>query len=124
MANTRQFATHSQPFPVFANDDPTFNYDFALFAGLHGSTNLATSPSGAQFVIHAQPFPIYVDAVIANRQYVDFAAYLSDLMPSSAGGGGTYVLSGPGVTELFVTRGGLSSGNVSYMINPMSRRTN
>ena len=35
-----------------------------------------------------------------------------------------YTLSGPGMTELFITTGTLCGGGVSYILNPHSKRTN
>ena len=43
--------------------------------------------------------------------------------PPPPSGGLFLVDGGPGVTELFVTTGTLSGGGLSYLLNPMSRRT-
>jgi hypothetical protein len=40
-----------------------------------------------------------------------------------AGGNFQFLIGGPDITEQFVTHGGISAMDVSYLINPLSRRT-
>ena len=40
-----------------------------------------------------------------------------------SGGGNQFLIGGPDLTENFVTSGTISAMNVSYTINPLSRRT-
>lgn len=43
--------------------------------------------------------------------------------PTPSGSGQQFLIGGPDITEQFVTGGRISSQGVSYLINPLSRRT-
>ena len=43
--------------------------------------------------------------------------------PPPAGGAMQFLIGGPDLTEQFVTHGHISAGDISYLLNPLSRRT-
>lgn len=45
------------------------------------------------------------------------------VIPPPPGGGEQYLIGGPNITEAFVTNGSISAMDVSYTLNPLSRRT-
>ena len=62
-----------------------------------------------------------------TKQYAEFTfrslGQAGGTTPPPVGGGEQFLIGGPDITEQFVTGGKISSLGVSYIINPLSRRT-